>query len=74
MNKPETLLSIIEELPPIMSRKRASELLGGAVSYKSLANADSLGNGPPRYKVGKTVVYVTKDLIAWIASRSERLK
>ena len=70
----EGLFQIIDELPPLLSRKRAEDLLGGAVTAKGLANADSSGYGPPRYRINNRIVYVTSELIAWIAAKSKRLK
>ena len=52
--------NMIERLPVTMSRTEVPKLLGGIVSSKSLANADSLGVGPEgRFKIGRRVCYQT---------------
>ncbi len=58
---------LLESLPPVIARKDANKLLGGMVSAKTLANADSLGEGPKgAYKVGKNIVYSTVGLVDWL--------
>lgn len=54
----------VKELPPFLSRQDAARLLG--LSAKTLANWASAGRGPTFYRLGRKVLYPTKDLIAWI--------
>lgn len=61
---------LIPKLPPFISRDHVGKLLGGVISPKSLANADSLGEGPKRMRMGRKVVYMTEDLLEWLASRT----
>ena len=68
------LSSLSEKLPPIISRDRIEKYLGGAITAKRLANLDSEGSGPPRFRVGRKVVYETPKLLEWLANRSEILK
>ncbi len=58
---------LLEGLPPVIARKDAEKFLGGMISSKTLANADSLGEGPrSAYKVGKNIVYPTIGLVEWL--------
>lgn len=58
-------------LPPFIARKEVQKVLGGIVSPKTLANADSLGIGPKsRKRFGKTVVYETAELLRWLTDRN----
>jgi predicted DNA-binding transcriptional regulator AlpA len=57
-------------LPPMIARDHVEELLGGVISSKTLANLDSLGAGPKRMRMGRKVVYLTEDLLEWLALRT----
>ncbi len=62
-----------KNLPPIFTRKTASQAIGGLISAKTLANLDSLGLGPIRkVKIGLKVGYEREDFIAWLKQRIER--
>ena len=67
------LSSLIPKLPPLISRDHVEKLLGGVVSSKTLANLDSLGEGPKRMRVGRKVAYLTEDLLGWLALRTTTL-
>jgi predicted DNA-binding transcriptional regulator AlpA len=67
------LSNLFSKLPPIISRDHVEKLLGGVVSSKTLANLDSLGEGPKRMRVGRKVAYLTEDLLEWLSSRSVHL-
>lgn len=55
----------------VIAREKVSIATGGAVSPKSLANADSLGKGPDgAFRVGKKVCYPIASLIAWLEQRT----
>lgn len=61
---------LIEGLPPIVARKSVSKFLGGTVSPKSLANADSNGTGPECPLVfGCTIAYRREALVDWLLVR-----
>jgi len=64
---------LAKELPPLISRDHVGELLGGIISSKTLANYDSEGTGPKRMRMGRKVVYLTEDLLEWLASRTVHL-
>ncbi len=58
---------LLNKLPPVVARKDVARQLGGVVSMKTLANADSLGKGPlGAYLVGRSVVYPSDSLVRWI--------
>jgi predicted DNA-binding transcriptional regulator AlpA len=65
--------NLIPKLPPLISRDHVEKILGGIISSKTLANLDSLGEGPKRMRVGRKVVYKTEDLLEWLASRTVHL-
>ena len=62
--------NVRETLPPIISRDHVSEILGGVISTKTLANLDSEGKGPKRMRIGRKIVYRTEDLLEWLAART----
>ncbi len=59
------------DLPPLIARDQVGILLGGVISPKSLANLDSLGEGPTRFRIGRKVVYKTEDLLSWLETRTQ---
>jgi len=65
--------NLTEKLPPIIARDHVEELLGGVIKSKTLANLDSLGEGPKRMKIGRKVAYYTEDLLEWLANRAVSL-
>ena len=64
---------LAKELPPLIARDHVDRLLGGVISPKSLANLDSLGEGPKRMRMGRKVVYRTVDFLEWLSSRTVHL-
>ena len=64
------LSDLTKNLPPLISRDHVEELLGGVISSKTLANLDSLGEGPKRMRVGRKVAYLTVDLLDWLETRT----
>lgn len=58
---------LLNKLPPVVARKDVERQLGGLVTMKTLANADSSGKGPlGAYVVGRSVVYPAESLVRWI--------
>lgn len=54
-------------LPPVVARKNVEQFLGGIVTTKTLANADSKGEGPAvAYAVGRSIVYRREALVDWL--------
>ena len=58
-----------ERLPERMDRKKVKEYLADFISPKYLANLDSQGKGPKRYKNGRRVIYDTEDLLNFLDDR-----
>ncbi len=56
-----------------VSRDKVGEFSGGILHPRTLANLDSLGQGPKgRIRVnGKKIAYPVDELVAWMQSRSE---
>jgi hypothetical protein len=55
----------------IVARRKVSDFTGGLLNEKTLANLDSIGQGPPRTRIGRLVVYKVSDLIGWLEARME---
>lgn len=53
-----------------VSRDQVPEFTGGAISKGHMANLDSLGEGPERFRLGRKIVYPVKPYIAWLIARS----
>jgi len=65
--------NLIPKLPAIISRSHVEILLGGVITSKTLANLDSLGEGPKRMRIGRKVAYRTEDLLEWLENRTVSL-
>ena len=55
----------------IVARTAVAEFSGGLLDPKTLANFDSIGEGPPRSRLGRKVFYQVDDLVRWMESRLE---
>lgn len=65
------LANLVFLLPPVIARKRVYDYLGGAVTSRALANADSRGNGPRvKFSVGRNVCYPTAYLLEWLEEQN----
>jgi len=53
-----------------VARREVGRFSGGILHPRTLANLDSLGIGPKRIKIGKTVAYPVEDLVLWMEARS----
>jgi hypothetical protein len=54
----------------VVARGQVKTFTGGALSGKTVANADSQGNGPEgRFKVGRQTVYPVENFISWLEGR-----
>ncbi len=70
LNYKEKLSHLAEKWPSsLVARRKISEFTGGIMSEKYLANLDSLGDGPPRCKIGRHVAYPVDTLITWLEGR-----
>lgn len=65
----------LEKLPPLVPRDKVYELTGGLISRKTLANLDSLGQGPKkRLCFGKKVCYPKEIFVEWLLERIDVYK
>ncbi len=64
--------AIEQALPPVFSRKKAAEVLGGLISAKTLSNLDALRTGPPRVWLGSKVCYKREEFMLWLRGRIKR--
>lgn len=55
---------------PIVSRTEIAKFSGGLLTPRTLANLDSLNEGPPRGRCGRKVFYPTDELVIWLQARS----
>ena len=74
MHDQTTIEEIVNELfrkaPNLIPRKMLSDITGGSLSVKYLANLDSEGIGiKPRVRVGGKVAYPKDAAIAWLRNR-----
>jgi len=66
------LNNFAKECPPLISRSEASRLTGGLISPRTLANLDSLGQGPKnKVRLGKKVAYERQAFLDFLAKRLE---
>lgn len=56
----------------IVARTAVAEFSGGLLDAKTLANLDSIGDGPPKGRLGRKVFYKVNDLVSWMESRANR--
>ena len=63
-------LKIGSDWPDCFTRKRAEELSGGGVDARTLANLDSLQEGPQgRFKLGRKTMYLREPFLEWLRGR-----
>jgi hypothetical protein len=54
----------------IVARTEVGRFSGGILSPGYLANLDSIGEGPPRIRVGRKVGYPVSGLVEWMRRRT----
>lgn len=55
----------------LVARREVERFTGGALRARTLANLDSLGQGPSvRLKIGRSVCYPVDVLVAWLEMRA----
>jgi len=55
----------------IVARTAVAEFSGGLLDAKTLANLDSIGDGPPKGRLGRKVFYKVDDLVSWMEARAK---
>ena len=75
MKESVSLEAMIKRWPSaLVAREKVGEFSGGVLHPRTMANADSLGEGPPgRMKMGRKIFYRAEDLADWIEQRTEIL-
>ena len=59
---------------PVVARTEIEIFTGGAMKEKYIANLDSAGLGPKRFRLGRKIVYPIRALVAWLESRSAAIE
>lgn len=59
---------------PVVARKEVNRFSGGILNPRTLANLDSLGQGPTgKFQVGpRQIAYPVKDLVTWMRDRATK--
>lgn len=55
----------------LVAREKVGEFSGGTLHPRSMANLDSLNQGPPSVKLGRKVAYPAIELVEWLIKRIE---
>lgn len=63
------LENLRQHLPDYLTRQQVGEYLKDFISPKYLANLDSKGVGPKRYKIGRKNVYAKEDMLNFLDER-----
>jgi len=59
----------------VVARAEVKKFTGGGISPKTIANADSKGNGPEgRFLIGRRTCYPVTKLVDWLRKNSENKK
>jgi len=68
--------SIADNWPsPFVARQEVSRFTGGILTPSYLANLDSQGKGPKgRIRVGRKIAYPVREFVAWLESRSVKVR
>ena len=61
-------------LPVLIARSEVEKYFPGVLSRATLAKLASEGTGPPYLKVGRRVVYRTRDLLDWLTKQAVEVK
>ena len=72
MTKDDLLKQFEESLPTMWERTETTELTGGIVNHRTLANRMCLGTGPEgTFKIGRKVIITRGPFIEWFAAQLE---
>ena len=67
------LSELRDALPEIVPHCRIDELLGGIISRGYLANLNSEGKGPERFRIGRKTCYKRDILVSWLEGRAQKI-
>ena len=75
MESLKSQLAVMAENWPskFITRRQVEQFTGGIIKPGYLANLDSQGKGPIRFRIGGKTVYSVKDFMDWLESRSMTL-
>jgi hypothetical protein len=63
---------LADEWPsPIVARSEIKNFSGGLLHPRTLANLDSLNEGPGKIMIGSRACYSTRKLVAWMKQRQK---
>ena len=66
-----SLKNMAEKWPSeLVARESVGQFTGGVLTSKSMANMDSLGEGPESIRIGRKIAYRVEVLISWLESRA----
>ncbi len=66
------VLKLSDSFPAIISRRDVGRFTGGLIAPRTMANLDSLGQGPrQRLRLGRNVGYTREAFLDWLAGRLE---
>lgn len=69
--KPDLSILAASWPSPYVAREKIEEFTGGLITSKTMANLDSLGEGPEgRITCGRKVAYAVLPYIEWLEERS----
>ncbi len=58
--------AIEKSLPPVFTRRKASEAIGGLIAPRTFANLDAKGVGPMKIHLGSKVGYEKESFMRWL--------
>ena len=56
-----------KSLPATFGRSAINDLFPGIITSKTQANIDSSGDGPPSFKINRTVCYERDSYLEWLS-------
>lgn len=65
-NSKEIIDALYRSMPPVFTRKKACEFLGGLFEPETLANLDRGDNSIPKHRLGRKIVYRKEDFLMWL--------
>lgn len=74
-NEIQKFIEALEQsLPAIFARYQLTELSGGLINSRTIANRMSRGDGPPGIRIGRNVGFSRGSFIAWLRDNIQNLK
>jgi len=76
-NKTETQMfieALEQALPVVFARCQLTDLSGGLINSRTIANRMSRGDGPPGIRMGRNVGFSRGSFIAWVRENIQNVK